>query len=233
MAYKKKPSRKELLKEPDEFLSLSRRMLQFTVIHKKSITIAAAAFFVLLLAVAGFRYHMVRTEDRAFGQLREASAIYEAASVGKSALEAQRSAAEAFERLFARYGGKAAARIGRVIYADICYRAGDPKKAVELYTAALESFSEDPALSSLIHSGLGYAWEASGDLEQAAASFRKVAEGSDSIFRDDALFQLARISERMGKMAEGAKLYSTLPAEYPASLFSKIAKEKAIQDGGA
>jgi hypothetical protein len=37
----------------------------------------------------------------------------------------------------------------------------------------------------------------------------------------------------MGKLAEGAALYSKLPKQYPASLFSEIAKEKAIQDGGA
>jgi predicted negative regulator of RcsB-dependent stress response len=232
MAYKKKLSRKELLKEPDEFLSLSRRMLQFAVDHKKSITIAAAAFFGLLLAAAGFRYYTVRAEDRAFAQLREASAIYEAASAGKSAQEAQRAAAAAFEKLFDRYAGKAAARIGRVVYADICFRGGNPQKAVELYTQALDSFGEDPALSSLIHSGLGYAWEASGNLENASASFQKVAEGSDSIFKDDALFQLARINERMGKISEGAKLYSTLPEQYPGSLFVEIAKEKAVQDGG-
>ncbi len=232
MAYKKKPSRKELLKEPDEFLSFSRRMLQFAAENRKPLTVAGVAFFGLLLAVAGFRYYTIRTGDHAFTQLREAKAIYDAAAAGKSAREAQLSAAEAFERLFDRYDGKAAARIGRVIYADICYRAGNPQKAVEMYTVALESFSEDPALSSLIHSGLGYAWEASGDLEKAAASFRKVADAPDSIFRDDALFQLARINERMGKLAEGAALYSKLPKQYPASLFSEIAKEKAIQDGG-
>jgi tetratricopeptide (TPR) repeat protein len=100
-----------------------------------------------------------------------------------------------------------------------------------MYARALESFDGDPALRSLIQSGLGYAQEAAGNLEAAAASFREVAEGQNAIFKDDALFQLARINERMGRSAEGAALYEKIKSTYPNSMFGEIAREKAVLTG--
>jgi tetratricopeptide (TPR) repeat protein len=229
---KKKPTRKELLKEPDEFLSFSRKMLVFAADHKKQIIVSASVFFGLLVAIAGYRYYEFQAEKRAFALLQEATGTYAAAAAGTDTPAALKAASGAFERLFERYPGKAATRIGRVLYADIAYRAGDPKTAVELYARALESFEGYPALRSLIQSGLGYAQESAGNLEAAAASFRKVAEGQDAIFKDDAVFQLARINERMGRSAEGAALYEEIPSTYPDSMFAEIAREKAVLTGG-
>ena len=233
MPIKKKPTRKELLKEPDEFLTLSRRMLQYATAHRKAIAIAAAAFFGVLVVFAGFRYYTMRAEDRAFGLLDQAVAAFDAAAEQSDPAAGQRAAEEAFTRLFDRYEGKAAAAVGRVVYADICYRAGAPKKAIEMYTEALNAFETDPALLSLIYNGLGSAWEAAGDLEKAAENFRRVAEGAEAVFKDDAMFQLARIYERMGRTAQGAKLYEQIPEQYPASLFGEIAREKAARKEGA
>ncbi|MGD8369843.1 MAG: hypothetical protein PVG78_19550, partial [Desulfobacterales bacterium] len=140
MPIKKKPTRKELLKEPDEFLTLSRRMIQYAAAHQKTIAIAAATFFGALVVFAGFRYYTMWAEDRAFALLDQASAAYDAAAAESDPAAGQRAASEAFTRLFDRYEGKAAAAVGRVVYADICYRAGDPEKAIEMYTQALNAF---------------------------------------------------------------------------------------------
>ncbi len=234
MANRKKLTRKELLKEPDEFLSFSKKMIQFATAHQKPIIIGTAVFFLLLVAFAGFQYYRIRSENHAFALLQEATTAYASTAAQKGPQQAQRAASDAFGRLFDRYAGSPAARIGQVVYADICYRAGDPAKAAALYTEALNAFGEkDPALRSLIDSSLGYALEARGDLQKASERFRQVTEKPTAIFKDDALFQLARIYDRMGRHEEAAKLYEKIPEQYPASLFSEIAREMALQDTGA
>ncbi len=229
MAKAKKPTRKELLKEPDEFLSLSRRMIQFSVAHKKPILWGVAAFFGILVAVAGLQYHTARAENRAFSLLHEATAAYQRAAAAGNLQQARESSAQAFEALIDRHSGRTAARIGRVLYADICYRGGDPETASTLYQEALHDFQEDPALRSLIISGLGYAWEARGDLEKAAAFFRQVIDGRASVMKEDARFQLAGISIRMGRLTEGIALYQKIAEEHPDSLYGQIAREKAAR----
>ena len=101
---KKKPTRKELLKEPDEFLSFSRKMLMFAADHKKGIIVSASVFFGLLVAIAGYRYYEFRAEKRAFALLQEATGTY-AAAAGKKDPAALETASAAFERLFDRYPG--------------------------------------------------------------------------------------------------------------------------------
>ncbi|MCF8050980.1 MAG: tetratricopeptide repeat protein [Desulfobacterales bacterium] len=229
MAKAKKPTRKELLKEPDEFLTLSRRMIQFSVAHKKPILLGIVAFFGILVAVAGVQYYTVKAENRAFSLLHEATAAYEQAASAGNLQHAHDSSAQAFKTLLDRHSGRTAAKIGRVIYADICYRGGDPATAAALYQEALNDFRDDPALHSLITTGLAYAWEARGDLEKAAAFFRQILDGPSSLMKEDAQFQLADLSIRMGRLKEGTALYQKIAEEHPDSLYGQIAKEKAAR----
>lgn len=233
MAKAKKPTRKELLKEPDEFLTFSRRMILFSVAHKKPILYGIAVFFGILIAVAGGQYYMIRAENRAFSMLREATAAYEQAVAGGNLQQALDSSSPAFETLLDRHSGRTAAKIGRVFYADICYRGGKPEKASSLYQQALDDFQDDPALHSLITTALGYAWEARGDLQQAAAFFRQVLDGPSSVMREDAQFQLAGIFIRTGRLQEGIDLYRNIAEEHPDSLYGQIAEEKAARLGAS
>lgn len=231
MAKAKKPTRKELLKEPDEFLTLSRRTIEFGIAHKTPILIGVAGFFALLLAVAGFQYYTIRAENRAFSLLREATAAYEAAAAGGDLKSAKEASAEAFETLLDRHAGRTAAKIGRVVYADICYRSGDPAAAAALYEEALGGFENDPALRNLIRLGLAYALEQLGDSEGAIASFRRAAEGQEPVMKEDALFQLAGLYVSTGRTEQGVSLYRRIAEEHPDSLYGKIAREQAARLG--
>jgi tetratricopeptide (TPR) repeat protein len=199
----------------------------YAVSRKKPIIAAASVFFALLVGIAGLRYYQYRAENRAFSLLQQAAAA--ATADGKSGRQA---ASGAFERLFESYPDKAASHIGKVIYAGICYRAGEAEKAADLYSSALPYFDGDPALQSLIQSGLGFAREAKGDLSKAAATFRRISEMPEAVFKDNALFQLARISEKLGSPADGASLYGRITEDYPSSMFGQIAREKAERAAG-
>ena len=67
---------------------------------------------------------------------------YEAALEEKTPAEAYEAVKADFDDLLASYGSAEAGKMGRVIYANIAYEAGEPDRAVTLYDAALAAFDD-------------------------------------------------------------------------------------------
>jgi len=105
-----------------------------------------------------------------------------------------------------------------------------PEEAIPLYTEILAS-RLDKHLRFLAQEGLAYAYEAKGDLDQAAAAFAKLGEGdsgpADSkggegagnapFYRDRSLYHQGRIAERKGNPAQAVKLYKEVLEKTPQS----------------
>ena len=53
---RKRVTRKQLLKEPDEFISFTGKLIQFSRQHDREITYAVSAFFIIVVALAAFRF---------------------------------------------------------------------------------------------------------------------------------------------------------------------------------
>ena len=56
MAKKRKKTRKELLKEPDEFMTLSGKLIKFAVEHKKQLTYGLGIILALVVIISGVRF---------------------------------------------------------------------------------------------------------------------------------------------------------------------------------
>jgi ABC-type enterochelin transport system permease subunit len=69
MAIKKKVSRKQLLKEPDEFLTLSARLFQFVVKNKYQMLAALGGVILIVLTVSGWSYHSRQRANESLAQL--------------------------------------------------------------------------------------------------------------------------------------------------------------------
>ena len=65
MAKKRKKTRKELLKEPDEFLTISAKLIGLAREHQTQLAWALGAIFFLALVVSGFRLYLIRAESNA------------------------------------------------------------------------------------------------------------------------------------------------------------------------
>ena len=77
MATKKKVSRKKLLKEPDEFLTLSARLFQFVVKHKFQMLAVLGGVILIVLAVSGWRYYSHQRANESLAQLQKSWNRYE------------------------------------------------------------------------------------------------------------------------------------------------------------
>jgi tetratricopeptide (TPR) repeat protein len=87
--------------------------------------------------------------------------------------------------------------------------AGKFDDAVAAYDGALAA-RLDSRLRFLAHEGKGYALEGKGDLDRAAAAFGELEQDAaafNGFYKERAIYQKARVTERKGDKAGALKLY--------------------------
>ena len=226
MAKNKKISRKQLLKEPDEFLTFSSKVLNYAAANKKPIIAAACGIFILLAVIAAVQYSSFRSENRASGLLSDAWSRYEAALSETDPTEAYKEVEEDFRGLLKTYGTTEAGKMGRAMFAHIAYEAGEPEQAVRLYEAALPTFQNDPALRNLILSGLGYACEQRKEYAKAVDYFQRIVSGDSPVLKSEAYFNLGRIYTLLENPRKSREAYETILSDYSDSIYADMVKER-------
>ena len=227
MAKKKRVTRKQLLKEPDEFITFSGKLIQFGMQHKTRFTYVASILVALIVVVGGYRFFSIRSENSAQALLNQAVAKYQAALNDQDSQKAYQTVSDDFQLILNKYASKNSGKIARVIFANICFDAGKYAEAIELYRQALEDFKNHAFMNNLICSNLGYANEQINDIAAAVSYFEKIAENPEPILRDEALFNLGVLYEKSGDHQKSADAFQRIITEHPDSMYIEIVKERS------
>jgi tetratricopeptide (TPR) repeat protein len=233
MAKKKRITRKELLKKPDEFLTFSSKAIGFLSDHQKPLIGVIIGVVVVGLAFAGFRYFSNLSEQKASTLFEEGRSLYLAEISGDKTAPTEEKAAGQFEKVIREYPSTKTARFTRLVYADMSYHRGDYQRAIELYQEALNAFSGEGAVQKLIWQGLAYTYEAQKDYKTAAEYFQRITETEDEFMKADASYNLGRIMEALNHQDKALEAYNKLVENYPDSIGFQIAKEKVFRLKGA
>lgn len=223
---KKVVTRKQLLKEPDRFISFSGKLIAFGRSNLKSILIATGVVVALLLVVVAVRQISDRNERRASEMVESAVAKYSAALQDTTPETAYERVKPDFEILFDEYGGKQATKIARIVYGDISYNAGDADTAVAMYKRALDDFDQYAGLKNVILSGLGHAFQMKKAYPSSIQYFSMISQGTDNTLKSDALFNLAGLYEIAGEKEKSAAMYEQLLADFPGNQYEALIREK-------
>ena len=226
MAKRKKVSRKKLLKEPDEFITFSGKLIQFGMQYQKEITYAVVGVVALIVLIAGYRFFSIRSENKAMFLLNQAVAKYEKSMQDGDAYQAYNNVAEDFETLLSQYANKEGGRLAAVTFANICFDAGEYNKSIELYEKAMDHFKPHPILYNLILSGLGYAHGQINQNDRAASYFEKIITSDDKTLHDEALFNLGVLYEKLGEKEKSEKAFDQIISDFPDSMYIDIVKER-------
>ena len=227
MAKKKRVTRKQLLKEPDEFITFSGKLIQFGMQYKTQLTYVAAVLVALIVVVSGYRFFSIRSENAAEALLNQALAKYQSALDGQDSQKAYQSVSADFQLILNQYGSKNSGKIARIIFANISFDAGEYAKAIELYRQSMEDFKDHAFMNNLIRSDLGYAHEQLNDIPSALSYFEKIAENQEPILRDEALFNLGVLYEKSGDHQKSADAFQRIIDEHPDSMYIEIVKERS------
>ena len=220
---KKRVTRKELLKEPDEFMTMTGKAIQFVRTYQQHIFYGTGALLLIFLIFSGFRYYRGWQEDKSYASLEQAIDRYERLAEKK---EDPSPAKQDFQALIDKYPGYSGGKIGRVIYANICYENGDYDAAIDQYKKALKDFADHPSLRTPIQSSIGYAYKAKSDYQAAAEQFEAMVSDPAIYMKDEALFNLGLLYAKLGKSEKSRQAFQKILTDYADSTYTELVKEE-------
>lgn len=221
-----KKTRKELLKEPDEFISLSSRLLGYVAAYKQTIGYVFLGVLTAAAAFSGYVAYSGRQESAAAAQLAQALAKYERIRTETSPEKAVQEVATDFQRILNDYGNRSNGDIARVLYANLCYDAGDLKQAAELYQKSLSRFSDDPLMHFQLLRSLGYVHEGLQDYAAAVSYFEQALSSPLKNLQDDVLFHLGDLYARMGDPQKSTAAFNRLLTDHQDSVYVNMVRER-------
>jgi predicted negative regulator of RcsB-dependent stress response len=227
----KKISRKQLLKEPDEFITLSGKLIQFFSQYKTQVIGSLSAIFIVLAAIAGYRYYLHRAEAQSSAQLTQLQSRYEALLADGDAVSAYQAIKPDMDRLIQKYGNRTSGKLATIVMGDLSYQAGEYEAAQRHYELAQGSFPEGSVYANRLLSSLAYTYLAKGGLDQARTLFERAASGSQALLGDEALFNLAIMPKTGERAQDSALFWQKIVSDHDDSLYGEIARERAGQPG--
>ena len=226
MAKKRKKTRKELLREPDEFMTISGKLIGFALDHKNQLTYALGIIVALSLIISGVRFFSIRSENNASALLEKSLTKYNSVKAEKKPEEVYGDVSADFQLILDKYKGKESAKIARLTYANICYDAGKYKQAIELYKTALTEFEKYPMIHYQILSNIGYAFEQEADYTTAVGYFEKISSAPEPILRDEALYHLGRLYDKLGENEKSREAFNKILTDHQDFIYIDLVKER-------
>jgi tetratricopeptide (TPR) repeat protein len=223
---KKRVTRKQLLKEPDEFITLTGKIIRWGRAHRTALIAGVSTALVALAGVNLYRYLDNRSELSASARLSEVTARYLEIESQKGSADALTESGPALSAIGEQYARNVGGRMAILAHANLSYRAGDTDNALKLYDRLEKSLPPNDYLLGLVTIGKAYCYAKKGDLQKAAEWFEKAAAGDDSGLAEDARFNLGILYARMGKADQSRAAFNQLIADHPDSIFKDIAKER-------
>lgn len=215
-------ARKRDLEQPDEFLTLTARLLEKARVYWKPLSACGVALCIILAGVVVAGYFSDRAEEKAFVLLNQAMNRYATEGGSQDRAKALEAVTSDFETLFAKYGSRQGGAAARLIFAQMNFLAGRFEAAVAHYEQALELYPEGSYAASAAQSGLGYAQAAAGQPEKAIAAFTGLFAGQESLFKADALYQLSLLYRQTGQEDDSKKALQTLKKDYPQFIYADM-----------
>ncbi|MBW1996433.1 MAG: tetratricopeptide repeat protein [Deltaproteobacteria bacterium] len=224
---KKKVSRKELLKKPDEFLTFSARAILYARQHAGKLKLLGALIVAAILAYAGINSY-IKYVDRKGQEAYNAAynSVNRVLRGEKPNLEDLAKSEELFKKVMDEYGLSKASRLALAELAYIKFRKGEYDEAISLYSSYMEEIPEDWYYKSLAGLALGSCYEAKGDLRKAVDVLEPISAGPGSFLKGQAMLSLSRLYELMGRDGRAAKILEEFSEMFPSSPYLPFVKAR-------
>jgi tetratricopeptide (TPR) repeat protein len=215
---KQKTTRKELLKSPDEFLTLTERATNYVrehsrVFHYAGIVVAVAA--VLYLGATTYLNHVDKQGQTAY------DAAYALAAEEKPDLHKMTAL---FDKVAEDYR---LSKVSRLVPAQVGYLRYQEKKyteAVADYNAFMKQSGKNSLYRSLSKLAVAACYEEAGEAAKAIDILKELKSSPQNPFMEQTLLSLARVY-RLSKQTDKAKeVYKEFVERFKASPFVSMAK---------
>jgi predicted negative regulator of RcsB-dependent stress response len=189
---KKKVSRKELLKGPDEFMTLSEKAALFVSEHSKVFKVGVTALVAALLIYLGVTSYIHYIDKK--GQTAYNKGYREVLNSLSQTPEKRdlKKAKEFFNQVINDYGFSKVSLLASPQIAYLQFQEKKYDEAISLYNAFLK---EDPPAEyrDMAHLAIAACHEEKGDFSKAIEILQGVTSAPSSLLREEAMLSLARL----------------------------------------
>lgn len=223
-----KITRKELLKSPDEFLTLTQRAFNFVSAHSKPIITAAIVVVAAVALGIGIKaYSDYKTGQAVVAYAEAAAAVPAAQNFDPQKAEA---AVVELEKVAQTYSGRPSARSATMDLGALYFKLGKFDQSEAAYRSLLSSLvAQEQHLKPLLLDSLAYVLEAKGNPAQAAASWEELLTLSGDVLKDQTYLNLGRVYQAQGQTDKAKEAYEKLVAGFPNSRYAALAQAKLTQ----
>jgi FimV-like protein len=223
---KQKVTRKELLKKPDEFLTLSARAALFVREHEKPFTYAGIALLALVLIYLGINTYLKHVDKK--GQGAYNTAYYALmARMNEQGEPTEGEKPEAlFQEVMEEYGRSKVSRLAPPQVAFLKFQDQQYDEAVALYLRFLEDVPKSSPYRSLAGLALAACYEEKGDLPKAIEWLTDVMSTSKGAFKEQAMFSLARVYSLSNQEEKAREILQDFVDNHPGSPHLPMAKAR-------
>jgi tetratricopeptide (TPR) repeat protein len=214
---KQKISRKELLQEPDEFLSLGARVLQYIEANRRRVFILAGALVAAIVLVSLYYSYQEYRRTEGHNLFVSAHNEYRRATDPDKELEREKlsEVLGKLNRLAEDYGGFVSGEQGLLYSGHVLYKLGDYEKALERYSAMTGTSLVENGLGDLVAYHLAMTNLMLKRHAKAKEQFERLANDTGSPYRREAAAAVAGIYEEMGKNKEAIQAYRQYLKVFP------------------
>jgi predicted negative regulator of RcsB-dependent stress response len=205
----KRISRKELLNEPDEFISFSARVIAQVQDNPRIIVMTIGLAVVIVLAVlGGYSYHHhqgTRSHElfmRALDEYSEAMRTPE--QVKPEKLD---ELFKSFDRLATDYRSTTAGEMALLYTGHVSYAKKDYSGALDRYQRMQATKFAREGYEELVLYNVAQTKMELKDYDGATAIFKRLSQDNDSPYRREAYASIARIYELTNKQMEAVQAY--------------------------
>lgn len=213
----KRVSRKELLKEPDEFMTTTGQVIRYARENPKLVTVAGIVGLICVLAVLGFFTYKKHQQTRSHELFETAAGDYEALVRGAEPLSAPQLDAllERFDSIAKNYPSFPAGEMALLYSGHVLYQKKDYAGALERYTGFQSTSLSKSGLGPLTLYHIATTRFALKEYEEAKRLFEDLAQDTNSPYRREAHASVARIYEAMHKNKEAVQAYRQYLKMFP------------------
>jgi tetratricopeptide (TPR) repeat protein len=214
----KRKIRKKELKKPDEFITLSSKVIVWCQDNTRLLAAAAAVVAFLLIATSGFFVFRASRETKARSLYEQAVALYPADSTGNVGPLAYAASAAKLEEVKQRYGSTTVGINASVDLGNIYFQQAEYEKAITCYNDYLQSTDLTHSLHDQVLESLGETHEAKGAWQEALEVYHRLASEGTPVYKIQAQLYLGRVYESIGDQQEAMTRYQNYLKENPTAL---------------
>ncbi len=218
--------RKKELEQMDAFQANVLKSMEVAKKYKKPLLLGVVVVILVIAAFAGTMTSLKHSRENASQLLAKAVEVHAKNTDPKAGYDAVR---QDFQKIFDEYSNTPAGKMARIQFGHMAYMAGDYDTANQMYEKAYEFFQKDANLKELLLLCRANILVEQKEYGKASGLFDKAFGGGDGIWKAQAGFMIARLSEFNEDPADVRKNYEKVSGEKSSSMYQEMAKDRMIR----